>query len=151
MKISNNMSPGVFRFSVNFQYAISFCFLASALFFRQHVIDLIICSAIVFIATKVFISDRDHFQLEVYDLGGHLKLKMDADEFILALSELEMAKICDGKDGLDWVEIYANSENKFGKLIRFYPDMVKIPCGRLDVWVGEFNQRIAAARSTILQ
>ena len=145
------MSPGVFRFSVNFQYAISFCFLASSLFFRQHAIGLIICSAIVFIAAKAFISDRDHFQLEVYDLGSHLKLKMDDDEFILALSELEIAKICGGKDGLDWVEIYANSENQFGKPIRFYPDMEKIPCGHLYVWVGDFNQRIATARSIITQ
>jgi hypothetical protein len=115
--------------------------------YRQHFIDLAALSGVSLIVSVVFSKRRTNFMLEVYDLGDRLKLKLDNDEVLIALSEIEKVGIRDGKDGLDWIIIHLCFESKFGRLIQFYPNMVKIPAGRLDVWLANLNERISASRT----
>lgn len=146
MRISDNMSRSSFLSQVRILRTIVALFLIFAFAYPQHCIDLAAFSGVSLIVSMVFSRRRTNFMLEVYDFGDRLKLKLDSDEVLIALSEIEKLEIRDGKDGLDWVIIHLCFESKFGRLIQFYPNMVKIPAGRLDVWLANINERISASR-----
>jgi hypothetical protein len=146
MKISHNMSEVFFAWQVRGLRIVAVLMLLSALLFRQHFIDLTAGAAVVLLVSTVMASRRAHFLLEVHDFDDYLLFKLDNNEATLNLSDIEKVKIRDGDDGLDWIIMNLHIESRFGRVIQFYPDMVRMPEGRPDRWVVRFNQRISAAR-----
>lgn len=146
MKISHNMSEVFFAWQVRGLRIVAVLLMLSALLFRQHFIDLTAGAAVVLLVSTVMASRRAHFLLEVHDFDDYLLFKLDNDEATLNLSDIEKVKIRDGDDGLDWIVMHLHIESRFGSVIEFYPDMVRMPEGRPDRWVVQFNQRISAAR-----
>lgn len=146
MKISDNMSRSTFLWQIRILRAIAVLFLIFAFANPKYFSDLAAFSGISLIASVIFAGRSANFMLEVYDCGECLKLKLDNDEILIGLSAIKRLEIRDGKDGLDWVIIHLCFNSKFGKLIQFYPNMVEIPAGRLDVWLASLNERISASR-----
>lgn len=146
MKISHNMSEVFFAWQVRGLRIVAVLLMLSALLFRQHFVDLTAGAAVVLLVSTVMASRRAHFLLEVHDFDDYLLFKLDNDEATLNLSDIEKVKIRDGDDGLDWIVMHLHIESRFGSVIEFYPDMVRMPEGRPDRWVVQFNQRISAAR-----
>ena len=146
MKISNNMSERSFRLYLQSMRVLAVVFLFFSLVFPQHLFNLAAFSAISVVGSILFSRARLSFRLEVYDLGQYLRLKLDNEEQLLNFWELKSIEIRSYQESLDLVMILLDSNSKFGKLIKFYPDMTFIPMGRLDLWVKHFNERINAAR-----
>lgn len=146
MKISHNMSEIFFAWQVRGMRIVAVLLLLSALLFRQHFIDLTACATVVFLGSALTASRRAHYLLEVYDFGDYLLLKLDNDEASLKLSDIQKVKMRDGDDGPDWIVMQLQTDSRFGKVIQFHPDLVRMPEGRPDRWVAQFNERISAAR-----
>jgi hypothetical protein len=146
MKISNNMSESFFAWQVRAMRIGAVLFLIAAVVFRRHFIDLAGCAVVTFLAAALAARRRANFLLEVFDFGAYFKLRLDHDEAILQLSNIDKVDVRDGKDGLDWINMTLFQDSRFGKCIRFYPDMIRMPMGRVDLWVMQMNERIAAAR-----
>lgn len=146
MKISDNISRSSFLWQIRILRAISVLFLMFAYFNPKSLPHMVAFSGISFLASIIFFRRRAAFMLEVYDCGDCLKLKLGGDEASISLFDIEKVEIRDGKDGLDWIIIHLCVESKFGGVIEFYPNMVKIPMGRLDIWLKELNERIFVSR-----
>lgn len=144
MKISNNMSRRSFLLQLWILRTLAIVFLVIAIFQKKYFADMIGFSVILLVASMISYVRRNNFLLEVYDFGDFLKLKLDQEEVLVNLNDIENIEIRDGKDGLDWVVIHLYAETKFGRLIQFYPNMVNIPMARLDIWLLEMNRRIAS-------
>ena len=147
MKISNNMSAAGFRCHLRIHRLVAISLLVGALLYRRYFFDLLGCFAFVFVAHLRFVRSRGNFLTEVYDCGSHLRLRLDNKELLVKFHEVERFEIRDGRDGLDWIAVYLSADTGFGRLIQFYPDMVRVPLARLDDWVVGFNKRITASRS----
>lgn len=148
MKISDNTSAGAFWLQVHMTRAITALLVIFAFLTPQHFIDLIGCAAFALGAAVLFAKRRSHFMTEVYDFGDYLKLKFDDEEISVNLADIESVECKDGKDGLDWVAVHLVHDTKLGKLIQFYPTMFRMPSGKIDAWILDFNERISAATIT---
>lgn len=146
MKISNNMSENFFAWQIRAIQIGAVLFLIAGVIFQRHFIDLAGCAVVTFLAAAVTARRRANFLLEVYDFGAYFKLRFDGDEALLQLSNIDKVEIRDGNDGLEWIKMTLFQDSQFGKRIQFYPDMVRMPMGRVDLWVMQMNERIAAAR-----
>jgi len=147
MKISNNMSANFFLWQLRGMRIVAAAFLIAAVIFRRHSIDLAAFAVVLLIVSAVTAARRANYLLEVYDYGDYLECRLNDDAAVIRLSNIEKVNIRDGDDGLDWIKITLRQQSRFGKLIQFYPDMVRMPMGRPDLWVADMNARIAAART----
>jgi hypothetical protein len=121
--------------------AIAFLFLIAAFAKHQYFIDLFICSGITLVGSIAIAGRRASFLLEVYDCGSFLKLKLDADELLVNLFDIDKMEIRDGKDGLDWVVMHLRFESKFGRRVQFYPDMLHVPMGTWIIGVPSLMEK----------
>lgn len=145
MKISENISPASFVWQLRVIRGIAAILFISAWMFSKYFFDLMACAGISLVASYLAAARRANFVLEVFDYGNHLTLKLNEDEIKVSLYDLKWARIQDGKEGLSWIMISLRRKIKFGNVINFYPRMINIPSGNLELWVANFNARIAAA------